>query len=211
MAVEWRVKATELANCNCAYGCPCQFNALPTHGDCRAAVAWQMEEGQFGAVRLDGLRTVMLVSWPGAVHEGNGTMQVIIDERADTAQRDALINILTGQETDEMATMWWVYSAMCPTKLEPLFRPIEFEVDVEARRGHFRVPGIVETVGEPIRNPVTGAEHRARIDLPGGFEYRIAEMGSGTTRATGAIALPGLENSYAQFAHLHLSNKGVVD
>jgi len=64
MGVEWRVKATELANCNCAYGCPCQFNALPTHGDCRAAVAWQMEEGQFGAVRLDGLRTVMLVSWP---------------------------------------------------------------------------------------------------------------------------------------------------
>jgi len=211
MAVEWRVKATELANCNCAYGCPCQFNALPTHGDCRAAVAWQMEEGQFGAVRLDGLRTVMLVSWPGAVHEGNGTMQVIIDERADTAQRDALINILTGQETDEMATMWWVYSAMCPTKLEPLFRAIEFEVDVEARRGHFRVPGIVETVGEPIRNPVTGADHRARIDLPGGFEYRLAEMGSGTSRASGAIALPGLENSYAQFAHLHLSNKGVVD
>jgi len=211
MTVEWRVKATELANCNCAYGCPCQFNALPTHGDCRAAVAWQMEEGQFGAVRLDGLRTVMLVSWPGAVHEGNGTMQVIIDERADTAQRDALINILTGQETDEMATMWWVYSAMCPTKLEPLFRAIEFEVDVEARRGHFRVPGIVETVGEPIRNPVTGADHRARIDLPGGFEYRLAEMGSGTSRASGAIALPGLENSYAQFAHLHLSNKGVVD
>ena len=138
-------------------------------------------------------------------------MQVIIDERADTAQRDALINILTGQETDEMATMWWVYSAMCPTKLEPLFRAIEFEVDVEARRGHFRVPGIVETVGEPIRNPVTGAEHRARIDLPGGFEYRLAEMGSGTSRASGAIALPGLENSYAQFAHLHLSNKGVVD
>jgi len=211
MGVEWRVKATELANCNCAYGCPCQFNALPTHGDCRAAVAWQMEEGQFGAVRLDGLHTVMLVSWPGAVHEGNGTMQVIIDERADTAQRDALINILTGQETDEMATMWWVYSAMCPTKLEPLFRAIEFEVDVEARRGHFRVPGIVETVGEPIRNPVTGADHRARIDLPGGFEYRLAEMGSGTSRASGAIALPGLENSYAQFAHLHLSNKGVVD
>ena len=28
MAVEWRVKATELANCNCDYGCPCQFNAI---------------------------------------------------------------------------------------------------------------------------------------------------------------------------------------
>ncbi len=211
MAIEWRVRATELGNCNCAYGCPCQFNALPTHGNCHGLFGYQIEEGHFGAVRLDGLRAVGMLSWPGAIHEGNGTMQLVIDERADAAQRDALLKILTGQETDEMATVWWVLAAMCPTKLEPLFRPIEFEVDVAARRGRFRVPGIVETVGEPIRNPVTGAEHRARIELPDGFEYRVAEMGSATTRATGAIPLPGLESTYGQFAHLHLSNKGVVD
>ena len=211
MAVEWRVKGTELVNCNCAYGCPCQFNALPTYGDCRAAIGYQIEEGHFGAVQLAGLRMAMLVSWPGPIHLGNGTMQLIIDERADAGQRDALVKIMTGQETDDMATVWWVFSAMSPNKLEPLFRPIEVDIDVEARRGRFRVPGIVETVGEPIRNAVTGAEHRARIDLPHGFEYRVAEMGSATTRATGAIALPGLENTYAQFAHIHLSNKGVVD
>ena len=211
MAVEWRVKATELVNCNCAYGCPCQFNALPTYGDCRAAIGYQIEEGHFGAVQLAGLRMAMLVSWPGPIHLGNGTMQLIIDERADAGQRDALVKIMTGQETDDMATVWWVFSTMSPNKLEPLFRPIEVDIDVEARRGRFRVPGIVETVGEPIRNAVTGAEHRARIDLPHGFEYRVAEMGSATTRATGAIALPGLENTYAQFAHIHLSNKGVVD
>ena len=92
-----------------------------------------------------------------------------------------------------------------------LFGSIEFEANVETRRGHFRVPGIVETVGEPIRNPVTGAEHRARIDLPHGFEYRIAEAASATTRATAAIALPGLENTHSHFAHMHVSNKGVLD
>ena len=211
MAIEWRVKATELGNCNCSYGCPCQFNALPTHGNCHGLFGMQIEEGHFGAVRLDGLRTVLIASLPGALHEGNGTMQLIIDDRADAAQRDALVKILTGQETDEMATIWWVLAAMCPTKLEPLFRPIEFEVDVEARRGHFRVPGVVETVGEPIRNPVTGAEHRVRIDLPDGFEFRIAEIGSATTRTSGAIPLPGLDNTYGQFAHIHLSNKGIVD
>jgi hypothetical protein len=211
MATEWRVKATELANCNCAYGCPCQFNALPTHGNCHGLGGFQIEEGHFGSVRLNGLRAVLLFSWPGAIHEGNGTIQVIIDERADAEQRDALLKILTGQETEDLATVWWVLSAMCPNKLETLYRPIEFEVDVEARRGRLSVPGIVETIGEPIRNPVTGAEHRARIELPDGFEYRVAEMGSATSRATGAIALPGVENSYAQFAHIHLSNKGVVD
>ena len=30
--VEWRIQGREFANCNCAYGCPCQFSALPTRG-----------------------------------------------------------------------------------------------------------------------------------------------------------------------------------
>jgi hypothetical protein len=72
------------------------------------------------------------------------------------------------------------------------------------------VQGIVESSGEPIRNPVTGLPHRARINLPNGFEYRIAEIGSGRTRASGRIELD-LKDSYAQFANIHLSHKGVVE
>ena len=33
--IKWEIKAREFGNCNCDYGCPCQFNALPTHGHCR--------------------------------------------------------------------------------------------------------------------------------------------------------------------------------
>ena len=211
MATEWRVRAVHLGNWNCAYGCPCKFNALPTHGACRSAIAYEIKEGYFGSIRLDGLRAVLITSWPGAIHEGNGTMQVIIDERADGSQRDALLKILTGAETDDAATIWWIFSAMCPNKLEPLFLPIEIDIDVEARRGDIRVPGVIETVGEPIRNPVTGAEHRARIEMPEGVEFRIAEAGSGTTRTTGQIPLPDLENTHAQFAYMNFSNKGVAD
>jgi hypothetical protein len=46
------------------------------------------------------------------------------------------------------------------------------------------VPGLIETLGEPIRNPVTGVEHRARVQTPEGVEFRIAEASSGTTRTT---------------------------
>jgi hypothetical protein len=208
--VEWRVRADEFANCNCSYGCPCQFNALPTHGFCEAAAAWKIHDGHFGDVRLDGLNCAFFIHFPGPVHEGNGSMQLVVEEKADPRQRDALVKIMSGEETEEMATMWWVFSAMSPNKLEPLFVPIDFAVDVEARRARLEIPGLLEAFGEPIRNPVTGAEHRARIDLPHGFEYRIAEIGSGTTRATGAIKLD-LKQSYGQFAHLHLSNKGVVE
>ena len=208
--IEWRIKGREFANCNCSYGCPCQFNAPPTHGNCRAACGWQIDEGVFGRVKLDGLRGAGLYAWPGPVHQGNGTMQLLIDERASAEQRDALLKILNGQETAEMATVWWVYAAMCPTKLDPLFKPIDFEVDVDARRARLVVPGVVESSGEPIRNPVTGAPHRARIDLPHGFEYRLAEIGSGRTRAAGPIPLD-LTDTYGQFARIHLSHAGVVD
>lgn len=207
--VEWEIKAREFANCNCAYGCPCQFNALPTHGYCQAVVGYEIDEGHFGDTRLEGLRAVYVGKWPGAVHEGNGEMQVIIDERADDAQREALRKILYGEETEPGTTVWNVFMTTITTVHEPLYTAIHFEVDIDARRARLVVPGLIEANGEPIRNPVTGAEHRARIELPHGFEYTVAEVGSGTSTARASIPME-LRDSYGQFAHLHLSTHGVV-
>jgi hypothetical protein len=207
--VEWEIKAREFANCNCAYGCPCQFNALPTHGHCRAVVGYQFDEGHFGDIQLGGLGAVYVAKWPGAVHEGNGELQVIIDERADNDQREALRKILYGEETDPGTTVWNVFMSMITTVHDPIYADIDFEVDIDARTARLNVPGLIESTGEPIRNPVTGAEHRARINLPDGFEYTVAEMGSGTSTATGAVPME-LSDSYGQFAHLHLSTHGVI-
>jgi hypothetical protein len=210
MAIEWVINAREFANCNCSYGCPCQFNAPPTHGYCEAAGGFQIETGRFGDVKLDGLRAAAVYAWPGPVHKGNGRMQLIVDEGADERQRDALVRIMSGRDTKEMSTMWAVFAAMCPTRYAPLFRPIGLEIDIESRRAQLVVPGVIDGRGEPIRNPVTGAEHRARIQLPHGFEYRIAEIGSGRTKTSGTIELD-LRDTYAQFAELHLSDQGVVE
>jgi len=158
---------------------------------------------------LDGLRAALILSWPGPIHEGNGTMQAIVDERADARQREVLRKIIHGEDTVEMATMWWVYSKTSPNKLETLYKPIEFEMDTEKRTGRMSIPGFAEMTGEPIHNPVTGAEHRVRIDLPHGFEYTIAEIGSASSSVKGPMAME-LENSYGQFAELHLSEKGVI-
>ena len=205
----WEIRAKEFANCNCDYGCPCQFNALPTKGSCEAVVAMEIEEGHYGDVKLDNLRMGGIFQWPGAVHQGRGKCQPFIDVRADQNQREALLKIMSGQDTDPMTTMFAVYFSTLEKVYDPIFAPIEFEVDVEARKGRYLVPGLVETRGEPIKNPVTGAEHRARIDLPHGFEYEVAEVGSGTSKTQGNIELD-LKSSYGQFAHLHLNNHGVV-
>jgi len=90
-----------------------------------------------------------------------------------------------------------------------VFQDIEFEVDMEARTGRIRVADVVEAIAEPIRNPVTGEPHRARVVLPKGFEYTEAEFASSTTRAEGAIAL-NWANCHAHFAVLHMTGQGVV-
>jgi hypothetical protein len=91
-----------------------------------------------------------------------------------------------------------------------VFTAIDFEVDVDGRRGRLSVPGYVEMTGEPIRNKVSGQESRAQIVLPAGFEYEIADIGSASSRTTGGPMQLEIDSKYGQFAHLHLSTHGVV-
>ena len=116
---------------------------------------------------------------------------------------------LSGQDTEPGATIFQVFSTTLETFHEPIFAPIDFTVDVDARTGRLHVRGVTDGHGEPIKNPVTGAQHRARIDLPRGFEYSIAEMGRGWTRAIGPIKFE-LADSHSHFARLHLTQSGVV-
>ncbi|KWC14619.1 hypothetical protein WL48_06235 [Burkholderia ubonensis] len=205
----WEIQGTELMNCNCSYGCPCQFSAPPTNGFCEAMGAISIGSGRYGDVRLDGVNLAVVFQWPGPIHEGKGKCQPIVNERASPAQRDAVLKIMTGQDTEPFATMFSVFASTLEHAFDPIFAKIDFDVDVDARRGRIHVEGVFDVVGEPIRNPVTGAEHRARIDLPHGFEYELAEIGSGTSRSRGNIALD-LKDTYAQFARLHMNNTGLI-
>lgn len=198
---EWRIDGIELANCNCNLGCPCQFNALPTHNQCEAVWAMRIEKGHVGKTRLDGLVWGFLVWWPGAVHEGNGKMQVFGEERATAEQRKALEQIATGKLSEE-GTYFQIFSAMAPHLQPAVWKPATFQLDIEKRTGRLEVKGLVDTKIEPIRNPMTGAEHRATVSLPGGFEYKKAEYASGSTKSTGPISID------VKGTHSHLAKVG---
>ena len=208
-SVDWYVEGTEFGNCNCAFGCPCQFEALPTRGNCRGFEVVHIDQGHFGDVQLDGLNIALLYAWPGAIFEGGGEMQAIIDDRATESQRAALATILYGGETDDEATHWWVYHAMSSTVHPPISASIAFEVDISARTAAVTIPGVLESKGQPIRSPATGLPHRVQICIPNGIEFEIAEAGSASTQATGLITLD-LKDSGAQFNRLRHSGKGVV-
>ncbi|MGH6842796.1 MAG: DUF1326 domain-containing protein [Methylocella sp.] len=206
---EWHLKGRNFSHCNCAYGCPCQFNALPTHGKCAAVVGIMVDEGRHGNTRLDGLNFAGVFSWPGPIHEGHGEALPIVDERASPAQRDAVLRIMSGQDTEPGATFFQVFSSMLEKVHDPVFAKIDLDIDVNARTARFIVPGVVNARGEPVVNPVTKEAHRARFDMPNGFEFTLAEVGRGWAKTTGPIKLDFVD-SHAHFAMLNITGAGVV-
>jgi hypothetical protein len=183
---DWRLKGDWIKNCNCAFGCPCDFNARPTHGKCQGLLGMRIEEGHFGDIKLDGLSFFVVVDFPGPLHEGNGIVQAIIDERASEKQRGALFGILSGQNSAE-GTIFHIFTLIVSKMLDPIFAPISVDFDMEGRKARVSIPGVLETETQPIRNPVTGAEHRIQVLMPEGFEHRKAEVASARIDSKGGI------------------------
>jgi len=110
--VDWSLQGHSIANCNCDFGCPCQFNTLPTHGDCRAMTAVKIDKGHFGDVDLSGLAFCGI-------------------DYANEAQRNALLTILSGKETAPGATIFNVFAPTFAKMHDPVFAPIEFYLDLD--------------------------------------------------------------------------------
>jgi hypothetical protein len=206
--VNWRMKGKYVKSCNCAFGCPCDFNARPTQGHCEGMAGMEIDAGHFGDVRLDGLRWAASYHWPGALHEGNGTLQPIVDERADDAQRDALLTILSGKEQDE-GTFFHILSLIVSKMLQPQFKPIEFDFDKDGRTARVDVPGIFEMSTEPIRNPVSGDPSRALVRLPEGFEYFEAEIASAKAKGVGDVKFD-FRSGHSSLAHVEHTPSGLA-
>lgn len=207
--IEWRVEGTSVGSCNCAWGCPCQFGALPTTGFCETMWAIDIEHGHFGETSLDGVRCVQVYHWDGPVHEGNGWRRLILDERSTPAQRAAIEALTSGAHGH---AGFEIYSSMAPNALTPVVAPIELEHNFEQRRARIRIPGLAECQIEPIRNSVTGAEQRARIDLPDGFEFHVAEMADSVRWWTDAgehLAMAH-EHTYGEFFRIAWDSDGTV-
>lgn len=208
--VDWMIRGPKIAACSCSYGCPCEFNARPTNGDCEGLEAHRIDEGWFGDVRLDGLIVGACYRWPGPVHEGGGVVQGIIDRRASEAQREALFAILGGRE-QEPTTVFNIYGSTIARELDPVFAELTFECDIAARTGHVLAPDVFELRIVPITNPVTGAPHRARIVLPEGFEFRSAEAASGSFSATGGELSMDRRDCYGILFDVAYGPYGIID
>ena len=161
----YRVKLHHIECCNCSHGCNCQFSGMTDNGPCELMFGFQVIEGTYGNVSLDGVKFVVGGKYPGPIHEGNGDVVVFIDEKASEDQVNAIAGILTGQA----GGMPWEALAGTVGSLEgPIMAPIEMTVD--GNRSGFRIPGVVEMQQTPIKDVVSGNEKEIHIVYPkGGF------------------------------------------
>jgi hypothetical protein len=194
---DWKLKGTVLVGCNCDYGCPCNFNAPPSRGDCEGGWLWHVEEGTFDGVDLSGLSLAVFADWPGAIHEGNGKAIALYDERADEPQTEALEALLRGEHGGPWGVFINTYEL-----LDVKRAPIELEVNAE--RSRYKVGAIAELQMEPIRNPVTGDETQSCVRLPKGLVFKEGWCAASTVfRVSNGISYDhsGKQAEYAPFAY----------
>lgn len=169
---DWELRGTVLIACNCDYGCPCNFNALPSHGFCEGGWTWHVERGRFGDVSLDGLNFSVYVKWPGAIHEGGGEAVVLVDDRADDEQRQAMTTLVGGEAGGPWGVLAWTW----PTVHGPI--RAAYDLQLEGIHSRLRAGDVVELELEPIRNPVTGSEVTPAAVLPQGIILKKADLAS---------------------------------
>ncbi len=161
--IKWRAKVEHLVACNCDWGCPCAFEARPTAGHCEAAVGHRIVTGTYGDVTLDGLKWVLIVRWPGAIHEGGGRGIVYLDARAKGQKRTALEAVATGRAGGPIGILMSTVDA----GVEVREASIDFKMD--GAKSYCRMPGVLDVAFTPILNPVTREPHYPTALLPTGL------------------------------------------
>jgi hypothetical protein len=200
MATRWNYRAELIAACSCDWGCPCNFNARPTQGYCEGAYGARITSGACGDTILDGVKYAWSGRWPRAIHEGNGTAKIWIEETASASQRAALEDIMKGRHD---GAPWTILAATIDQWLDTAYVPFEWKFD--GPRSSYKAGTEVQATLDSMRNPVSGAEAGATILLPNGLVCK--ELHPTATRIFSVftrglkIAAPGKYGFYAVTEH----------
>ncbi len=151
----WHVSGQYFETCSCDYLCPCLSTNLagkPTKGSCTVAMAFHVDQGRYGSHALDGLNFAVIAYTPGAMGDGNWSVGVVTDERANPEQHAALVAIASGQGGGPMAAL----GPLVGTFLGAESRPIHFQSD--GLRASISIPGVLEQGVEATPSPVKPGE-----------------------------------------------------
>ena len=168
---QWQMEAQQILSCNCDYGCPCNFNALPTYDNCEALIGYHVRKGNFGEISLDGVTFAWGLWWPKAIHMGEGVGKLYVDKKATAEQVKAIEEIISGKHGGGVFT---IFPSTFKTVLDTEVTNIGFHF--EPYNAWFTVEGAGEARLQHIVNEKTGANFKGEVVLPGGINYKRGQV-----------------------------------
>lgn len=154
---QWSLSGTYFETCNCEVACPCVFTSPPTQGDCTALVAWHIKKGKFDNLALDGLNVALLVYAPSTMVESKWKVAAYLDDKANEAQKNALLTIYSGQAGGHPAMLASFIGEILGVKSVPM------QYRGNGKNRSLEIPGIIDAEIEALEgqngNPVTIDNH----------------------------------------------------
>jgi hypothetical protein len=173
VSTKWNFEAEYIQSCNCDYGCPCNFNGYPSKGHCEALVGYRIGNGSVDGTKLDGVKFSLGLWWPKAIHEGNGSARIYIDPSASPAQKKVVEELCSGKHGGGAFEIFpKTFSKVFPTKATKI------DWSFKGYDSRFAVDGVGEVVSSHIRNAVTNDPFEGQVMLPGGIQFKKAEVTS---------------------------------
>src|SRR5260370_17975293 len=146
----WQIAGDYFENCNCAVVCPCLLSpnqpltSRPTEGACEVAFAFHINSGSYGKITLDGLNVAMTARTPGPMAEGNWSVALYLDERANEQQRQAFEAIFSGSAGGPLGALTPLISTVLGAKTVPI------TFNIAGKRRSVEIPNIMHLSVHPL-------------------------------------------------------------
>lgn len=169
--VEWALKGDWFDVCSCVLPCGCTFAQAPTDDFCSGILAWNIKRGHYGDIKLNGFTVIAITEvsggnlWdPKADLEGNHYL--LIDDRADERQREALLTIWKGDAGGWPAQFAKVVGRLTGHE----YAPIEFSIEKDLSQWSVEVPGRIHGAAIALTGPTADPAKRVQTHNPPGSE-----------------------------------------
>jgi hypothetical protein len=203
MVESWTMSGATFGPCNCDWGCPCNFDVAPSYGHCDGVYVWTVQSGQYGDVPLEGLLFAWAAHSPAALHEGNLTSVLIVDENSTPEQRQALETLW---RSGSAGLPFDIFSSITSTWLETIYAPFEIELAGIDTKAKIAGGEIFELAQSRVKNPVTGDEEQLYLDKPTGFTSTRSELGMSQVATFACDGLVfDMSGKYAEYAEFEYS------
>ncbi|HLZ21418.1 MAG TPA: DUF1326 domain-containing protein [Ktedonobacterales bacterium] len=172
VGAQWRIVGDYFENCNCDVVCPClvstsaPMTSRPTTGACEVAFGFHVNSGQYGAVALDGLNAAMIARTPGPMADGNWSVALYVDERANEQQRAALQAIFLGENGGPISQLTPLVSNALGVRAVPI------TFSIEGKRRSIEIPGVMSMAVKPL--PSLDPSHEIQAENAHPFAPAVA-------------------------------------